>query len=101
MRAIHRASRVREAFIGINCAAIPETARVGAVCHVRGAFTGAARIKRDCSRRRTAARSCSTNRRAAGWIAGETSACCRRRRIRRVGDQKTRKVDVRTCRDGA
>jgi two-component system response regulator AtoC len=97
-RAIHRASpRAPKAFVGINCAAIPETLLESELFgHVRGAFTGA-----------TADRAGLFEQASGGTILldeiGELPVelqakllrVLQENEIRRVGDQKTRRVDAR------
>jgi two-component system response regulator AtoC len=97
-RAIHRASpRSSRAFVGINCAAIPEALLESELFgHVRGAFTGASADKTGLFEA------------ASGGTLlldeiGELSVGLQAKllrvlqegEIRRVGDQKTRKVDAR------
>jgi two-component system, NtrC family, response regulator AtoC len=97
-RAVHRASpRAGEAFIGINCAAIPESLLESELFgHVRGAFTGATHDKAGLFEQ------------ASGGTLlldeiGELPVTLQAKllrvlqesEIRRVGDQKTRRVDVR------
>jgi two-component system response regulator AtoC len=97
-RAIHRASpRANKAFVGINCAAIPESLLESELFgHVRGAFTGASSDKTGLFE--------SAN---GGTILldeiGELPLGLQAKllrvlqesEIRRVGDQKTRRVDAR------
>jgi two-component system response regulator AtoC len=97
-RAIHRASpRAIRAFVGINCAAIPETLLESELFgHVRGAFTGA-----------TADKAGLFEQASGGTILldeiGELPVGLQAKllrvlqesEIRRVGDQKTRRVDAR------
>ncbi len=97
-RAIHRASpRASKAFVGINCAAIPESLLESELFgHVRGAFTGASSDKTGLFE--------SAN---GGTILldeiGELPLGLQAKllrvlqesEIRRVGDQKTRRVDAR------
>ncbi len=97
-RAIHRASpRAGKAFVGINCAAIPESLLESELFgHVRGAFTGASSDKTGLFE--------SAN---GGTILldeiGELPLGLQAKllrvlqesEIRRVGDQKTRRVDAR------
>jgi DNA-binding NtrC family response regulator len=97
-RAIHRASpRAARRFVGINCAAIPENLLESELFgHVRGAFTGAAGDKTGLFEE------------ASGGTLlldeiGELPLALQAKllrvlqegEIRRVGDQKTRRVDVR------
>jgi len=97
-RAIHRASsRVSRAFVGINCAAIPENLLESELFgHVRGAFTGASADKTGLFEHANG-----------GTILldeiGELPIGLQAKllrvlqegEIRRVGDQKTRTVDAR------
>src|SRR5437867_7466862 len=97
-RAIHRASpRSGAAFVGINCAAIPENLLESELFgHVRGAFTGASGDKAGLFEQANG-----------GTILldeiGELPVGLQAKllrvlqegEIRRVGDQKTRKVDAR------
>jgi two-component system response regulator AtoC len=97
-RAIHRASpRANRAFVGVNCAAIPETLLESELFgHVRGAFTGATGDKAGLFEQANG-----------GTLlldeSGELSVGLQAKllrvlqegEIRRVGDQKTRAVDVR------
>jgi two-component system response regulator AtoC len=97
-RAIHRASpRANKAFVGINCAAIPEALLESELFgHVRGAFTGASGDKTGLFEHATG-----------GTILldeiGELPIGLQAKllrvlqegEIRRVGDQKTRQVDAR------
>ncbi len=97
-RAIHRASpRASEAFVGINCAAIPETLLESELFgHVRGAFTGATGDKAGLFEQ------------ASGGtllldeigelpigLQAKLLRVLQESEIRRVGDQKTRRVDAR------
>ncbi len=97
-RAIHRASpRAAEAFVAINCAAIPESLLESELFgHVRGAFTGATADKAGLFEQ------------AAGGtllldeigelpigLQAKLLRVLQEGEIRRVGDQKTRRVDVR------
>ncbi len=97
-RAIHRASpRAAKAFVGINCAAIPEALLESELFgHVRGAFTGA-----------TADKAGLFEQASSGTLLldeiGELPIGLQAKllrvlqegEIRRVGDQKTRRVDAR------
>ncbi|MFN2572307.1 MAG: sigma-54-dependent transcriptional regulator [Gemmatimonadales bacterium] len=97
-RAIHRASpRATKAFVGINCAAIPESLLESELFgHVRGAFTGASADKVGLFEAASG-----------GTILldeiGELPIALQAKllrvlqesEIRRVGDQKTRHVDAR------
>jgi len=97
-RAIHRASpRVGKAFVGINCAAIPESLLESELFgHVRGAFTGATTDKIGLFEQ------------ASGGtllldeigelpvgLQAKLLRVLQENEIRRVGDQKTRRVDAR------
>jgi two-component system response regulator AtoC len=97
-RAIHRASpRSNKAFVGINCAAIPETLLESELFgHVRGAFTGATADKAGLFEQ------------ASGGtllldeigelpvgLQAKLLRVLQEGEIRRVGDQKTRRVDAR------
>ena len=97
-RAIHRASpRAGKAFVGINCAAIPESLLESELFgHVRGAFTGATADKAGLFEQ------------ASGGtllldeigelptgLQAKLLRVLQESEIRRVGDQKTRRVDAR------
>ena len=97
-RAIHRASpRAGKAFVGINCAAIPETLLESELFgHMRGAFTGATADKAGLFEQ------------ASGGtllldeigelplgLQAKLLRVLQESEIRRVGDQKTRRVDAR------
>jgi len=97
-RAIHRASpRGSKAFVGINCAAIPESLLESELFgHVRGAFTGASADKTGLFEA------------ASGGtilldeigelplgLQAKLLRVLQESEIRRVGDQKTRRVDAR------
>jgi two-component system response regulator AtoC len=97
-RAIHRASpRASAAFIGINCAAIPENLLESELFgHMRGAFTGASADKAGLFEQ------------AEGGtllldeigemppgLQAKLLRVLQESEIRRVGDQRTRRVDVR------
>jgi two-component system response regulator AtoC len=97
-RAIHRASpRAGKAFVGINCAAIPESLLESELFgHVRGAFTGASADKAGLFEQ------------ASGGtllldeigelplgLQAKLLRVLQESEIRRVGDQKTRHVDAR------
>src|SRR2546421_1817496 len=97
-RAIHRASsRASRAFVGINCAAIPENLLESELFgHVRGAFTGATADKTGLFE---AANGGTLLLDRIGELPMNLQAKLLRvlqeAEIRRVGDQKIRKVDVR------
>ncbi|MGH8621958.1 MAG: sigma-54-dependent transcriptional regulator [Burkholderiales bacterium] len=97
-RAIHRASpRASKAFVGINCAAIPEALLESELFgHVRGSFTGASADKTGLFE---AANGGTLLLDEIGELPVGLQAKLLRvlqeGEIRRVGDQKTRKVDVR------
>ncbi|HKA58119.1 MAG TPA: sigma-54 dependent transcriptional regulator [Gemmatimonadales bacterium] len=97
-RAVHRASpRARRAFVGINCAAIPEALLESELFgHVRGAFTGATADKTGLFE---AANGGTLLLDEIGELPVGLQAKLLRvlqeGEIRRVGDQKTRQVDVR------
>ena len=97
-RAIHRASpRAAKAFVGINCAAIPEALLESELFgHVRGAFTGASADKTGLFE---AANAGTLLLDEIGELPTGLQAKLLRvlqeGEIRRVGDQKTRTVDVR------
>ncbi|PYP40569.1 MAG: hypothetical protein DMD48_03050 [Gemmatimonadetes bacterium] len=97
-RAIHRASpRANQAFVGINCAAIPEALLESELFgHIRGAFTGATADKAGLFEQ------------ASGGtllldeigelpvgLQAKLLRVLQESEIRRVGDQKTRRVDAR------
>ena len=97
-RAIHRASpRGGKAFVGINCAAIPEALLESELFgHVRGAFTGASSDKTGLFE---AANGGTILLDEIGELPFGLQAKLLRvlqeSEIRRVGDQKTRRVDAR------
>jgi DNA-binding NtrC family response regulator len=97
-RAIHRASpRAGKAFVGVNCAAIPEALLESELFgHIRGAFTGASADKTGLFE---AASGGTLLLDEIGELPTGLQAKLLRvlqeGEIRRVGDQKNRKVDVR------
>ena len=97
-RAIHRASpRAARSFVGINCAAIPESLLESELFgHVRGAFTGANADKAGLFDQADGGTLLLDE---IGELPGPLQAKLLRvlqeGEIRRVGDQKTRRVDVR------
>jgi len=97
-RAIHRASpRGGKAFVGINCAAIPEALLESELFgHVRGAFTGASSDKTGLFE---AANGGTILLDEIGelplGLQAKLLRVLQESEIRRVGDQKTRRVDAR------
>jgi DNA-binding NtrC family response regulator len=97
-RAIHRASpRGAKAFVGINCAAIPEALLESELFgHVRGAFTGASADKTGLFE---AANGGTILLDEIGelplGLQAKLLRVLQENEIRRVGDQKTRRVDAR------
>jgi len=97
-RAIHRASpRAAKAFVGINCAAIPESLLESELFgHVRGAFTGASADKTGLFE---AANGGTILLDEIGelplGLQAKLLRVLQENEIRRVGDQKTRRVDAR------
>ena len=97
-RAIHRASpRANRAFVGINCAAIPEALLESELFgHVRGAFTGATADKAGLFEHATGGTLLldEIGELPVG-LQAKLLRVLQESEIRRVGDQKTRKVDAR------
>ncbi|HEY7195032.1 MAG TPA: sigma-54 dependent transcriptional regulator [Gemmatimonadales bacterium] len=97
-RAIHRASpRANRPFIGINCAAIPDALLESELFgHMRGAFTGASADKPGLFEQADGGTLLLDE---IGELPGALQAKLLRvlqeNEIRRVGDQKTRRIDVR------
>ncbi len=97
-RAIHRASpRAAKAFVGINCAAIPEALLESELFgHVRGAFTGASADKTGLFEHANGGTLLldEIGELPVG-LQAKLLRVLQEGEIRRVGDQKTRQVDVR------
>jgi two-component system response regulator AtoC len=97
-RAIHRASsRAGKVFVGINCAAIPEALLESELFgHVRGAFTGASADKTGLFEHANGGTLLldEIGELPVG-LQAKLLRVLQEGEIRRVGDQKTRKVDVR------
>ncbi len=97
-RAIHRASpRVGKAFVGINCAAIPESLLESELFgHVRGAFTGATTDKIGLFEQASSGTLLldEIGELPVG-LQAKLLRVLQENEIRRVGDQKTRRVDAR------
>jgi transcriptional regulator with GAF, ATPase, and Fis domain len=97
-RAIHRASpRAARAFVGINCAAIPETLLESELFgHVRGAFTGATADKAGLFEQANGGTLLldEIGELPVG-LQAKLLRVLQENEIRRVGDQKTRRVDAR------
>jgi DNA-binding NtrC family response regulator len=97
-RAIHRASpRAARPFVGINCAAIPESLLESELFgHVRGAFTGASSDKAGLFEQADGGTLLldEIGELPVG-LQAKLLRVLQEAEIRRVGDQKTRRVDVR------
>jgi DNA-binding NtrC family response regulator/predicted hydrocarbon binding protein len=97
-RSLHRISpRGQGPFVAINCAAIPEQLIESELFGVeRGAFTGAAQSRPGRFERASGGTLFLDEIGILGWTAqGKLLRALQEREIERVGDTKTRKVDVR------
>ena len=97
-RAIHRASpRAGKAFVGINCAAIPETLLESELFgYVRGAFTGASGDKAGLFEQANGGTLLLDEIGELPFgLQAKLLRVLQESEIRRVGDQKTRRVDAR------
>ena len=97
-RAIHRASpRATRAFVGINCAAIPENLLESELFgHVRGAFTGATADKAGLFEQASGGTLLLDEIGELPFgLQAKLLRVLQESEIRRVGDQKTRRVDAR------
>ena len=97
-RGDHCAGPAREAdrFVAVNCAAIPEALLESELFgHVKGAFTGARRDKRGPVR--GGGRRHALPRRGRDWPSSQVKLlrALQEREIRRVGDDRATKIDVR------